>query len=142
MAIIAGSTIAGSPPRKNFFTKHLQFTGDLSWIVPQKLLAMAGPCGEKNGNYEVEVYVGYFKDRNVHTVIRLNKSKYDARRFTKYGIEHFDLIFPDGTTPSDEIVSDFLEIVENSRGATAVHCKAGLGRTGCLIGIYLMKHYR
>ena len=27
-------------------------------------------------------------------------------------------------------------------GAIAVHCKAGLGRTGCLIGCYMMKHYK
>lgn len=24
----------------------------------------------------------------------------------------------------------------------AVHCKAGLGRTGCLIASYAMKHYK
>ena len=33
-------------------------------------------------------------------------------------------------------------IYEHFSGAVAVHCKAGLGRTGCLIGCYIMKHYK
>lgn len=36
----------------------------------------------------------------------------------------------------------FLQIAETSRGAIAVHCKAGLGRTGSLIGAYIIKHFR
>jgi len=35
-----------------------------------------------------------------------------------------------------------LEVTEKEKGAIGVHCKAGLGRTGSLIGCYAMKHYR
>lgn len=36
----------------------------------------------------------------------------------------------------------FLEVSEKTRGIVAVHCKSGLGRTGTLIGMYAMKHYK
>ena len=39
-------------------------------------------------------------------------------------------------------VTRFLRVCEQSPGAVAVHCKAGLGRTGSLIGCYVMKHWR
>jgi len=34
-----------------------------------------------------------------------------------------------------------MECCEKEKGILAVHCKAGLGRTGSLIGLYTMKHY-
>lgn len=48
------------------------------------------------------------------------------------------MYFDDGSNPSDEIVREFIRLAEDTiagRGMkVAVHCKAGLGRTGVLIG--------
>lgn len=120
--------------------------GDLNWIVPSKFLAFCGPHAKskiENGYayHAPETYFNYFRLHRVTTIIRLNIEMYDAKRFTNAGFEHHDLYFVDGSTPSDEILTKFLDICEATSGAIAVHCKAGLGRTGTLIGAYLMKHY-
>ncbi|CAF0865094.1 unnamed protein product [Rotaria sordida] len=121
--------------------------GDLNWIVPRKLLAFSGPHAKskiENGYplHAPEAYFTYFRKRNVSTIVRLNKKIYEAKRFTDAGFDHYELFFNDGSTPSDAITLKFLSIVEQAKGAVAVHCKAGLGRTGTLIGGYLMKHYK
>nr|XP_015194787.1 PREDICTED: dual specificity protein phosphatase CDC14A isoform X2 [Lepisosteus oculatus] len=121
--------------------------GDFNWIVPGKFLAFSGPHPKskiENGYplHAPEAYFPYFRKHNVSTIIRLNKKIYDAKRFTDAGFDHYDLFFVDGSTPGDAIVRRFLHICESTEGAIAVHCKAGLGRTGTLIGCYLMKHYR
>ena len=75
-------------------------------------------------------------------VVRLNEAKYDKNKFVRNGIDHSDLFFIDGSTPPEKIVQEFLDISEKESGALAIHCKAGLGRTGTLIGLYAMKHYK
>jgi len=120
--------------------------GDMTWIVPHKFLAFASPSAEPMDADGFSCmtptdFVPIFKSANIGMVIRLNKRSYDRRLFIKSGIKHIDMYYLDGSCPTREVITKFLEICETERRAIAVHCKAGLGRTGSLIGLYCMKHY-
>ena len=84
----------------------------------------------------------HFVERNIGLVVRLNSQLYSASYFTALGISHIDMIFDDGTCPPLSLVRKFVnmahETITKKGKGIAVHCKAGLGRTGCLIGAYLL----
>ena len=75
-------------------------------------------------------YLDVFQAKGVTGVVRLNKKEYHKQTFESAGLAHHDLFFVDCSTPVDAIADRFLRIAENSRGALAVHCLAGLGGTG------------
>lgn len=101
--------------------------GDLNWIVPNKFIAFCDPqTYSSSSSSSIDFYVSYFRAHNVTTIIRLNKSSYDAKRFTDAGFKHRDLIFLDGSAPSDYIMNEFLGICEATPGVVAVHCKGKL----------------
>lgn len=120
--------------------------GGMNWLIPGKLLAFIGPTSKKGSNDKQHRcapsdYVKLFKELGILLVIRLNSNEYDSSDFTREGIRHADLQFPDGSCPSPDIMERFLALVHNQSGPVAVHCRAGLGRTGVLAGLYAMRHY-
>jgi len=124
--------------------------GDLNWIVKDKILAFAGPQYRRqvtrDGCYTLTPadYIPYFQRKNIGLVVRLNKKQYEENDFRAAGIEHFEKYYLDGSCPTYAILQKVLSAFESvpvDKGF-AVHCKAGLGRTGTCIGAYIMKHYK
>lgn len=121
--------------------------GDLHWIIPNEFIAFSGPEDTPAGppfhvvSLSTAEYAELFNKMDVKLVIRLNKEQYDRRIFLSKGINHEDLYFLDGSCPPPDILTRFLHLAENHPKPIAVHCKAGLGRTGTLLGCYAMKNY-
>lgn len=130
--------------------------GDFNWLCP-RFIAFASPIQpgyttkpnpfNKKSTIITPTFthvLEYFRDNRVGMVVRLNSQLYDKAQFENIGIEHVDMFFEDGTCPELDVVKHFIGLVEDMADidkVVAVHCKAGLGRTGCLIGAYLIyKH--
>ncbi len=117
--------------------------GDLN-ILANDFIPFASPKQSRPGaplNKPFKQVLNFFERSNVKLVVRLNSHLYDKREFSKRNMQHIDMIFEDGTCPTMDFVQKFIgaaETVISKGGKVAVHCKAGLGRTGCLIGAYLI----
>jgi len=89
-------------------------------------------------------YAPLFAARGIRDVVTLSEDSddYPEKAFTAHGVRHRSLSFPEYGHPPCEVVEDFVALMRAAPGAVAVHCSDGRGRTGELLGVYLMIHHR
>ena len=120
----------------------------LWWIIPNVLAGMPMPfihperrlnSGGALDEYEDELPELY--SSGVRAVVSLLNIPSDATVFESAGFRFLCLPVPDGGTPTIEQAREFIRFVDQQRrvqSPVAVHCEAGLGRTGTMVAVYLI----
>jgi atypical dual specificity phosphatase len=128
-----------SSPQKN----HL-----LWWVIPGVLAGMPMPfinperrlnSGGALNAYEDELPELY--SAGIRGVVGLLNIPSDAVVFESAGFAFLCLPVPDGGPPTLAQATEFVRFVNEQRTAqrpVAVHCEAGLGRTGTMLAVYLI----
>jgi hypothetical protein len=138
-------SLAGFDRRQYDQLEH-PLAGDIHEISP-KFVAFKGPLGAGSRHmlpgeiaFPPEFYAPTLERLGVTCVVRLNDADaYDAGELERRGIRHHDLFFDDCAVPSAAVARRFFAICDGAEGRVAVHCRAGLGRTGTLIALWLMR---
>jgi protein tyrosine phosphatase type 4A len=86
-------------------------------------------------NDNIDAYIYKLKKYPIAGIIRCCNITYSDTKL-KESFPVCDLIFEDGTIPSSEIISKWIDIVkqaEKTNSNIAIHCTAGLGRAPLLV---------
>jgi atypical dual specificity phosphatase len=120
----------------------------LWWVIPGLLAGMPMPFIHPERRLNAGGALIAFEDElpelysaGVRAVVGLLNIPSDAAVFESAGFSFLCLPVPDGGAPTSEQAREFIRFVNDQRKAqrpVAVHCEAGLGRTGTMLAVYLI----
>ena len=102
------------------------------WVIPKRLIAthMPGPTGLRG-----------LKSQGITTVISLTAHVPDERVIKELGLKHYHFPLADMSAPDMGFIERFVGILQHELDQdrkVAVHCGAGLGRTGTMLACYFV----
>lgn len=104
-----------------------------SWIDEPHLAALARPEGEAD--------LRWLRERGIDLLVSLTEEPPDRREINAAGLMLYHVPIEDMTAPTQEELDRSVSAIAKARArnmGVAVHCAAGIGRTGCILAAYLI----
>jgi protein-tyrosine phosphatase len=123
------------------------------WVLPGQFLAGEHPV--EFSDIVTLARLTSLLDAGVQTFVNLTEERermpnyaavlHDLAQARQVNLEVLRMPIPDRRVPSVELLKSILDVIDDSLARhkpVYVHCFAGIGRTGTIVGCYLKRHRR